>query len=75
MLVKTYGDCGFGVHSGKNEIMSDCDVFLRLTVENDHVVGYPARLLMSITYMKPEKDITITTKCDTIQTTRQLNLW
>lgn len=56
LLLDTYISCGFTVHSGKNEIMEDCDEFLRLTVDNEVIVGYPARLVVSIVYSKPGKD-------------------
>ena len=36
--------------------MTDCDEFLRLTVDDGRVVGYPARLIMSIVYSKPGKE-------------------
>jgi hypothetical protein len=64
-LVSKYGETGFTVHSGKNEIMTDCDEFLRLTVDDGRVVGYPARLIMSIVYSKPGKEEP-TTKYDRI---------
>jgi hypothetical protein len=55
-LMAMYSECGLKVNKQKNFISRNRDEFLKMVAEGDNLVGYPARVIMSMTQYKPVSD-------------------
>jgi hypothetical protein len=55
-LMAMYSECGLKVNKQKNFISRNRDEFLKMVAEGDNLIGYPARVIMSMTQYKPTSD-------------------
>jgi hypothetical protein len=60
LILSIYKELGFEVNPDKTLIVTDRDEFLRYTIDNNVLIGYPARLTLGLTSRKPNSDAPLT---------------